>query len=452
MSESTACSRARSASCYCSRCDLFVGLDGLHVVAVTEVASRRGVRLRVLVESPARVEGCRACGVVMGSHGRRDVRLIDTPCFGRPVELQWRKRVWRCVEPACPVGAFTEQDEQVARPRALLTTRACWWAIRQLRREHASVAGLARQLGTTWRTLWLAIVPLLQQMTDDEGRFTGVTTLGVDEHVWHHVSTKPIEHGGRGPKELTGMVDLSRDSKGKTRARLLDLVPGRSGAVYAEWLQARNERFRAGIKVATLDPFHGYKNALDNELEDAIAVLDAFHVVKLGTAALDEVRRRVQQEIHGHRGRKGDPLYGIRTTLRCGEEKLTEKQQARLDKAFAADERHVEVEVAWRCAQQLRAAYTADNLADGRRIAEWVLAALPTCPIPEIRRLGKTLRQWRAAFLAYFDTRRASNGGTEAINGLIELHRRVARGFRNRHNYRLRMLLVGGGLSHPHLK
>jgi len=43
-----------------------------------------------------------------------------------------------------------------------------------------------------------------------------------------------------------------------------------------------------------------------------------------------------------------------------------------------------------------------------------------------------------AAFLAYFDTGRASNGGTEAINGLVELHRRIARGFRNRDNYRLR--------------
>jgi transposase len=438
--------------CYCTRCDLLVGLEGLHVVAVEVVTIKRGSRVRVDVESPPRVEGCRWCGVLARSHGRRMVRLIDTPCFGRPVELWWRKRVWRCEERDCPAGAFTEQDDKVARPRALLTTRACWWAIRQLRREHASVAGLARQLGTSWRTLWLAIRPLLQQMAGDEGRFAGVTVLGVDEHVWHHVSTKPIEDGGRGPKELTGMVDLSRDSKGKTRARLLDLVPGRSGAVYAEWLKARNDTFRAGIAVAALDPFHGYKNALDDELEDAIAVLDAFHVVKLGTAAVDEVRRRVQQEIHGHRGRSGDPLYGIRTTLRCGQEKLTDKQQARLEKAFDADQRHVEVELAWRCAQQLRAAYQAQNLREGRKIAEQVLASFPTCPIPEIKRLGKTLKQWREAFLAYFETRRASNGGTEAINGLIELHRRVARGFRNRDNYRLRMLLIGGGLTHPHLK
>ena len=286
--------------------------------------------------------------------------------------------------------------------------------------------GLARQLGTTWRTVWKAIRPLLQAMADDESRFDGVSCLGVDEHVWHHVSTKPVADGGRGPKELTGMVDLSRDSKGRTRARLLDLKPGRSGAVYAEWLTERNEAFRAGIKVATLDPFHGYKNALDDELEDAIAVLDAFHVVKLGTAAVDEVRRRVQQEIHGHRGRSGDPLYGIRTTLRCGAEKLTDKQKARLDRAFSADERHVEVEVAWRCAQQLRSAYRADNLTEGRAIAEKVLASFPTCPIPEIRRLGKTLKQWRAAFLAYFETRRSSNGGTEAINGLSSSYTAVS--------------------------
>ena len=49
--------------------------------------------------------------------------------------------------------------------------------------------------------------------------------------------------------------------------------------------------------------------------------------------------------------------------------------------------------------------------------------------------------------LGYFSTGGANNDGAEAVNGLIELHRRVARGFRNRENYRLRMLLIGGGLA-----
>ena len=438
-------------SVYCGRCDLLVGLAGLHVIAV-EYDGDVGL-LTVRVESPREPMGCLTCGVVVGSHGRRDVTLVDAPCFDRPVKLVWRKRTWRCEEPSCPTKVFTEQDPEVAAPRALLTTRACWWAVNQIRREHASISGIARQLGTTWNTVWTSIEPLLQEMADDETRFAGVKRLGVDEHVWHHVSEFPIEDGGRGPKQLTGMVDLTPDPEsGKPRARLLDLVPGRSGKAYSDWLDGRGEGFKNGVEVATLDPFHGYKNAIDDQLEDATAVLDAFHVVKLGTQAVDEVRRRVQQEIHGHRGRKHDPLYGIRTILRCGAEKLTDRQRARLDRAIAVDERHDEVLVAWLCAQKLRSAYKATSPLEGRRIAEDLIRSLLTCPIPEMKRLGKTLKQWREAFLAYFDTGRANNGGTEAINGLIELHRRVARGFRNREHYRLRMLLIGGGLNHPHLR
>ena len=57
------------------------------------------------------------------------------------------------------------------------------------------------------------------------------------------------------------MVDLTRDPNGHTRARLLDLVPGRSGETYRGWLRQRGETFKAGVEIATLDPFHGYKNA-----------------------------------------------------------------------------------------------------------------------------------------------------------------------------------------------
>ena len=230
MSEPTGCPvRCHRDDSYCSNCDRLVGLGGLHVIGV----ERDGPgELRVTVESARQVMGCPRCGVVASSHGRRTVRLVNAPCFGRPVELLWRKLTWECVEPSCPVGVFTEQDERVAKPRAMLTARA--WAIGQIRREHASVAGVARQLGTAWKTVWTSIRPILAAAAGDESRCDGVT--GVDEHVWHHVN--PVK---RGPKELTGMVDLSRDKQGRTRARLLDLVPGRSGAVYRDWLKARND-------------------------------------------------------------------------------------------------------------------------------------------------------------------------------------------------------------------
>ena len=72
-------------------------------------------------------------------------------------------------------------------------------------------------------------------------------------------------------------MDHSRDARGVVHARLLDLVPGRSGKAYADWLKDRGTGFTAGIKTAALDPFRGYANAIRDELPEAITVLDAFY-------------------------------------------------------------------------------------------------------------------------------------------------------------------------------
>jgi len=166
---------------------------------------------------------------------------------------------------------------------------------------------------------------------------------------------------------------------------------------------------------------------------------------------MEQTRRRVQQEQLGHRGRKHDPLYRIRNALRAGADKLTARQISRIEAGLQAGDPDFEVTVAWRCYQQLRSAFTT-SLVDGKKIALAVLDSFHTCPVAEIARLGRTLRAWRDQFLAYFSTGRASNGGTEAINGIIELHRRIARGFRNPRNYRLRMILAAGRLTHPNLR
>ena len=102
----------------------------------------------------------------------------------------------------------------------------------------------------------------------------------------------------------------------------MDLAPGRSGTAHENWLAERGEQFRSGIRIATLDPFQGYKNAIYDQLQDATSVLDAFHIAKLAGDALDEVRRRVQQDTLGHRGRTGDPLYQIRLLLRPSRRRL----------------------------------------------------------------------------------------------------------------------------------
>jgi transposase len=445
MAEPTSCCAGPGG--YCARVDTLFNLPGVHVlhVAWREAGKHEPAGLRLVVETAPAGIGCPGCGVLAEPRGRRLRRLHDIPAFGAPVQLLWRCRRFRCAEAACGVGGFSE-DHQLAVPRAKLTVRAAWWAISCIQRDTASVASVARRLGVDWHTVWAAIKPLVAELADDPNRLTGVDTVGVDEHIWHH-QPRP----GKGPKEQTGIVDLTRRNE-NPQARLLDLVPGRSGKVYADWLRSRGEAFTGGVETATLDPFRGYGNAIRDELEDAVAVLDAFHVVKLGLQAMEETRRRVQQEQLGHRGRKHDPLYRIRNALRAGAEKLTARQIERIEAGLQAGDPSFEVTLAWRCYQQLRSAFHAATLAEGRAIAASVVESFPSCPIPEIARLGRTLRAWKEQLLAYFTTGRASNGGTEAVNGIIELHRRIARGFRNPANYRLRMILAAGRLTHPNLR
>ena len=442
MAHSTCACSTLPSSRWCPRADELFGVEGVHVLDVT---TRDDGTIVLEVESDADLTGCPDCGVVAIGHGRRVQVLHDAPCFGRPVRVRWRKRIWRCPEPACLRSTWTE-DHPYASARAKLTTRAVDWAIDALRHDDTTVSAIARHLGVAWDTCWSAIKAAATTRLADPSRLENIKTLGVDEHIWRPSKISSVD------KAVTVMVDLTRDEHGCLRARLLDAVQGRSGKVYADWLTDQGVDgvdVKVTIEHAALDPFRGYANAIRDELPNAVAVLDAFHVVKLAGQALDEVRRRVQQATLHRRGHKDDPLYKIRRTLLTGTEHLTDRQRQRLEKYLPVGDPDAEVEVTWRVYQQVRSIYHAESPAAGRAVAEKVLDTLHTCPIPEVKRLGKTLRRWREEILAYFTTGGVSNGGTEAINGVIEKTRRLAHGFRNFTNYRIRIMLAADG-SRPY--
>ncbi len=184
-----------------------------------------------------------------------------------------------------------------------------------------------------------------------------------------------------------------------------------------------------------MDGFTGFKTATSEELPDAVAVMDPFHVVRLAGDALDQCRRRVQQDLHGHRGRSGDPLYGARRTLHTGADLLTDKQTARLDALFAQDA-HVQVEATWRIYQRMITAYRDPDRAAGLRTMRTLIDALSTgvpAQLTELNTLGRTLKRRAADVLAYFTRPGTSNGPTEAINGRLEHLRGSALGLPQPH-------------------
>ena len=428
----------------CARPDLskFCRLDelGLEVVGQRLEPDRAVLACRVLAPD----QWCRRCGCEGVARDTVLRRLAHEPLGWRPTTLEVTVRRYRCT--GC--GHVWRQDtSKAAEPRARLSRRGLRWALEAIVCQHLTVARVAEGLGVSWNTANDAVLAEGKRvLIGDPGRFDGVQIIGVDEHAWRHTR--------RGDKYVTVIIDLTpiRDVTGP--ARLLDMVEGRSKQAFKAWLADRPEAWREAVEVVAMDGFTGFKTATTEELPDAVPVMDPFHVVRLAGDALDECRRRVQQAIHGHRGRKADPLYAARRTLHTGADLLTDKQKQRLQTLFDLDE-HVEVEVTWAVYQRMIAAYREPDRAKGQELMHKLIESLShgvPAALSELITLGRTLTKRAADVLAYFDRPGTSNGPTEAINGRLEHLRGSALGFRNLTNYIARSLLETGGFRprlHP---
>ncbi len=405
------------------------GLDGFELLSVAELDGE----LELLVQTTTDLVGCPRCGAVAVPKDRRPSWVRDLPIGGRPVVICWWKRVWCCPHSLCEANTWTETHEAIA-PRASLTERARAWAFAQVGDRDGTVAATARELGVGWHTIMRLVREIGTSLVEDPARLDGVAAVGVDETTFLAAApTHPTEFA-------TGITDLTPGRP----ARLLEVKRGRSGTVFADWLAERDQQWKQRVATASLDPFRGYATALSNQLPDAVRVLDPFHVTRLGLDALDRVRRRVQQDTCGHRGRAGEPLYGIRRVLRRRRDRLSSKARARLYAGLLAGDPDGETALTWAVAQDLMALYQLHDPDLARQRAEQLITDLRGCPIPELARLGRTLHAWRPEFLAHFDHPAVSNGPTESLNLKIKNTKRRARGFRNFANYRLRLLLNHG--------
>jgi transposase len=413
----------------------FCRLDDLGLVVTGQHVTERRAVLECRVVADGGV--CCGCGAAGRARDSRTRRLAHVPFGGRPTTLCVRLRRYRCA--ACR-RVWHQDLSAAAEPRARLSRGGLRWALEAIVCQHLSVARVAEALGVSWDTANSAVLAEGKRVLfDDPTRFDGVHVIGVDEHVWRHTRL--------GDKYVTVILDLTALRAGTGHARLLDMVPGQSKQAFATWLAARPQSWRDGVQVVAMDGFTGFKTAAAEQVPDAVAVLDPFHVVRWGGDALDETRRRVQQDTLGHRGRRGDPLYSARRTLLTGIDLLTDKQAQRLEDLFA-DDAHVQVQAAWGIYQKMITAYRDPDRARGRTTMATLIDGLAHGVPPalsEVAKLGHTLAYRAADILAYFTRPHTSNGPTEAINGRLEHLRGTALGFRNLTHYTARSLLEAGG-------
>ncbi len=404
-----------------------VGLKDVRVLAY----ERWGPRVELMVEQVVDQIRCPACGGRARVKERPVVHYVDLPVYGTPMSLAWKKHRMRCVNPTCPKRSWVLEDHRIAAKHCLLTTRAAKWATRQVGGGR-TVKEVADELDCDWHTVNNAVCTYGEALlAADRKRMNKTSAIGLDE-------TSFVRLGSRAQSSYaTTVADVEHH-------QIIDILPSRTFTDVAAWLDKQPQGWKERIRYGALDMSSAYAAVYSVVLPRATQVIDPFHVISLANRCLDAVRRRVQSEQTGHRGRRDDPLYRARRILLFGEEKLDDKASERLWSLLALGDPDGEVAIAHRIKERVRDFYRTFDPDEARAMLEelqrhCVKKAMP----PEVQKLGRTIKNWFDK-IANFHLARITNGPTEALNNLIKRIKRIGFGFRNFENYRIRALLYAG--------
>lgn len=403
-----------------------VGLKDIRVLHY----ERRGRQVELVVEQVVSDPRCPGCDGPARVKERPLVGYVDLPVYGTAMRLGWRKHRMCCANPGCARKSWVLADHRIAAKSCLLTTRAAKWATVQVGTGR-TVSEVAAELDCDWHTVNNAVTVYGSALLDaDRKRLTRTRAIGLDETSFVRLNDHHTSYA-------TTVCDVEHH-------QIIDILPSRNYVDVADYLDKQPKGWKERIAFGALDMSATYAAVYSVILPKAAQVVDSFHVISLANRALDQIRRRVQNEQTGHRGRRQDPLYRARRALLMGEERLRPAAAQRLASLLQLGDPDAEVAIAYRVKERLRDFYREHNPDTARAI----LADLrqhcqrPTMP-PELGKLGRTLNRWFDKICNYH-LANISNGPTEALNNLIKRIKRIGFGFRNFDNYRIRALLYAG--------
>ena len=270
--------------------DALVGLKDVRVVRY----ERRGPVELMVEQVPGEVL-CPTCHRRAEVKERPVVHYVDLPVYGTPMSLAWKKHRMRCTDPACATKSWVLTDHRIAAKNCLLTTRAAKWATVQVGGGR-TVSEVAAELACDWHTVNDAVTTYGKALLEaDRKRLNQTTAIGLDE-------TSFIKLGTRSHADfVTTVADVENH-------QIIDILPTRKYADVAGWIDQQPSAWKERVRYGALDMSATYAAVYTVVLPKASQVVDPFHAISLANRCLDSVRRRVQSEQLGHRGRRDDPL------------------------------------------------------------------------------------------------------------------------------------------------
>ena len=356
---------------------------------------------------------CPRCGrVTTKEHDRRRQLKQDRRLRDKVVFLTLMKRRFRCLW--CG-KVFTEPDEVFGsrrrsshRFREYLGQEALHQTVKRTAQKEEVGEGLVRRC-----------------VAEEIGRRLGVREtkqspefIGLDEFS---VSGRRLYH--------TAICNL-------VEREVMEVVEGQGRQKVEEYLDSLLQPER--VKGVAMDMHEPFRQAVEMCLPQAKIVVDKFHLIRHINKAMDKVRSRLQG---GNRRGKRRDLFRSRYTLLKGTERLADREKERLNQLFYC---YPELEKAWVFKESFRSWYRETNRSRAEERLGLLEQTIANSALPEFKELLHTLTNWREEILNYFDYR-ITNGFVEGKNNRIKTIKRMAYGYRNMDNFRMRILATNPG-------
>ena len=391
-------------------------LLGVTQMYVRQVEMAADCPLVVSVEPSWRRSRCGTCGRRAPRYDRQPMREWRHLLWGRiPALLRyapWRVSCRRCrgvkveqVPWASGVSVFTSGFEELAAYLAQVTDRT----------------SVSRLLGISWATVGNIVERVVARRLDG-ARFAKLRRIGVDEFSYrkrHRYLTVVVDHDAR---------------------RVVWAGKGRSSETLGAFFAQLGPGGCARIELVTADLASSWQKALATWVPHARVVFDRFHVERLASDAVDEVRRSEQRRLDPEDAKA---LKGTRYALLKHPARLKPEEARRLE-TLRRENRALDraYELKEYLATILGQATPEDAPA---LLEEWLDWAARSRLAPFVK-LGRTIRKHAAGILAYLDTR-MTNGPVEGINNKLRVIARRAYGFHSAGALTAMLFLCCGGIE-----
>lgn len=349
---------------------------------------------------------CPSCGSPTDKiHDYRTSIIKDLPFMGKKSFLHYRKRRYHC--PCCNKHFY--ENFSLLPKYCRITTRLAFYSIHLLGNRQ-SIHSVAALLGISDSFIFRRMKDIRHPKP---ARLPEV--LSIDEF-----------RGNAGGQKFQAILTDAKNH------RLFDILPTRSQTdlmLYLQGFQNKKE-----VKYFVMDMNRVYKELAHNYFPNATIVVDKFHVVRYVTWALENVRKRVQKELHPS---KRKYFKRSRRLLLTHKKKLKEESLEALEIMLLHSQ---DLATAYHLKELFYDFMESENRNEASRKLKFFILAAQNSNLKEFQACLTMLGNWSKYILNAFDCN-YTNGYTEGTNNAIKVIKRNAFGYRNFENFRNRIFL-----------